>query len=146
MSLSVNLLQRELISMRNDSNGAGDTIGVAITNYLNTMFPIIAGPLKNELDTTFIDTLNLATYLNPLTNVLPAALDVYKAGLIPIISFQNTGLIATPPPITPLFIVPILLSPQTRESFAISFSTALDAWFRTGTYIIPPATVINIWS
>jgi hypothetical protein len=144
MPLSVNFLQRELYFMNSDAKGAGDTIGIAITKYLNSMFPIIAGPLKHELDIRFINTLNSSTYLNPLTTILPAALDVYKLGLLPIISIQNSGFVAIPPPIS-LTIEPILISPQTKESFSISFSTAIDSWFKTGTYTVSGGPV-SIWS
>jgi len=148
MPLSVNYLQRELFSITNrtDIKGAGDSIGIAITRYLNTMFPIILGPLKSELDTQFIDTLNLTTYLNPLKIVLPLALDTYKLGLIPIISIQNPGFVAIPPPTSPSpFITSILSSPQTKESFIGLFSTAIDGWFRTGTYSVSGGPPI-LWS
>lgn len=137
MPLSVNYLQGELFSIANrtDIKGAGDSIGIAITRYLNTMFPIISGPLKSNLDIQFIHTLNSATHLNPLKAVLPSALNIYKLGLIPIISTQNPGFVAIPPPASP-FITPILSSPQTKESFIISFSIAIDGWFRTGTYSV----------
>jgi len=139
MPLSVNYLQGELFSITNrtDIKGAGDSIGIAITRYLNTMLPNIAGPLKSNLDIQFIYTLNSATYLNPLKVVLPSALDTYKLGLIPIISTQNPGFFATPPPASPSpFITSILSSQQTKESFIGLFSTAIDGWFRTGTYSV----------
>lgn len=137
MSLSADFLQQQLLSMKDNSKGAGDSIGVAITKYLNTMFPIIAGPLKDELDTKFIDTLNASTFLTPLPVILPTALNTYTLGLLPIIAIQNSGFVAIPPPISPeSFITSILLSPQTKESFAVLFSTAIDNWFKTGTYSI----------
>jgi len=135
MPLSVNYLQAELFSSANrtDIKGAGDSIGIAITRYLNTMFPIISGPLKSNLDIQFIQTLNSVTYSNSLKVVLSSALDTYKLGLIPIISTQNPGFVAIPP-LTPLR--PILSSPQTKESFVRLFSIAIDGWFRTGTYSV----------
>lgn len=142
MPLSVNFLQNELYFMNPDAKGAGDTIGIAITNYLNNMFPIISGVLKNELDTTFINTLNSSTYLNPLPTVLINALDIYKLRLIPIISSQNPGFAAIPPPL-PAPVEPIFLLPQTKESFANSFSVVIDNWFRTGTYTISGGPPIN---
>lgn len=147
MPLSVNYLQRELFStMRTSNNSAGGSIGVSITRYLNTMLPNIAGPLKSNLDNQFIQTLNSATYLNPLKVVLPLALDTYKLGLIPIISTQNPGFVAIPPPISPSpFIISILSSPQTKESFIGLFSTAIDGWFRTGTYSVSGGPPI-LWS
>lgn len=137
MPLSVNYLQGELFSMNSNSKGAGDSIGVAITRYVNTMYPVVTGLLKQQLDTTFIYDLNSATYINPLKVVLPIALDKYKLGLIPIISVQNPGIIAIPPPTSAAsFITPILSSPQSKESFIGLFSTAIDGWFRTGTYSV----------
>ena len=143
MPLSVNFLQGELLSMKDDAKGAGDTIGIAITKYLNSMFPIIAGTLKDELDIKFIDTLNSSTYLMPLTVTLPIALDTYKLGLIPIISIQNSSFVAIPPPLPPSFISSILSSPQTKEAFAGSFSTAIDSWFKTGTYSVSGGPIIT---
>jgi len=144
MPLLINSIQAELSLDKDNIKGAGDTIGIAITKYLNTMFPIVAGPLKDELDINFIKILNSATYLNPLTTVLPIALDVYKLGLITIISIQNPGVVAIPPP-SSIFITPILSSPQTKESFISSFSIAIDSWFKTGTYTISGGP-ISIWS
>jgi len=144
MPLFINSIQAELSLEKDNVKGAGDTIGIAITKYLNTMFPIVAGPLKDQLDINFINTLNSATYLSPITSVLPIALDAYKLGLIPIISIQNPGVIAIPPP-SSLFITPILSSPQTKESFISSFSAAVDSWFRTGTYTVLGGPVIT-WS
>jgi len=147
MPLSVNLLRQELFStMRTGNNSAGGSIGVSITRYLNTMLPNIAGPLKSNLDNQFIQTLNSVTYLNPLKVVLPLALDTYKLGLIPIILAQNPGFVAIPPPASPSsFITPILSSPQTKESFIELFSTAIDGWFRTGTYSVSGGPPI-LWS
>lgn len=144
MPLFINSIQAELSLEKDNVKGAGDTIGIAITKYLNSMFPIVAGPLKNELDSRFINTLNSVTYLTPLTSVLPIALDAYKLGLISIISVQNPGVVAIPPP-SSIFITPILSSPQTKESFISSFSAAVDSWFRTGTYTVTGGPVIP-WS
>jgi hypothetical protein len=144
MPLFINSIQAELSLEKDNVKGAGDTIGIAITKYLNTMFPVVAGPLKDQLDINFINTLNSATDLNPLTVVLPIALDVYKLGLLPIISVQNPGVVAIPPP-SSIFITPILSLPQTKESFISSFSAAVDSWFRTGTYTVPGGPVIT-WS
>lgn len=144
MPLFINSIQAELSLEKDNVKGAGDTIGIAITKYLNSMFPIVAGPLKDELDSRFINTLNSVTYLTPLTSVLPIALDAYKLGLISIISVQNPGVVAIPPP-SSIFITPILSSPQTKESFISSFSAAVDSWFRTGTYTVTGGPVIP-WS
>jgi len=148
MPLSVNFLRQELFSTTNRTNikGAGDSIGIPITRYLNTMFPNIAGPLKSNLDNQFIRKLNSATYLNPLKVVLPLALDTYKLGLIPIISTQNPGFIAIPPPASPSpFITSILSSPKSNQLFIELFSTAIDGWFRTGTYSVSGGPPI-LWS
>ena len=144
MPLFINSIQAELSLEKDNVKGAGDTIGIAITKYLNSMFPIVAGPLKDELDSRFINTLNSVTYLTPLTSVLPIALDAYKLGLISIISVQNPGVVAIPPP-SSIFITLILSSPQTKESFISSFSAAVDSWFKTGTYTVTGGPVIP-WS
>lgn len=144
MPLFINSIQAELSLEKDNVKGAGDTIGIAITKYLNSMFPIVAGPLKAQLDINFINTLNSATDLNPLTVVFPIALDAYKLGLISIISIQNPGVVSVPPP-SSLFITPIVSSPQTKESFISAFSAAVDSWFKTGTYTVLGGTIIP-WS
>jgi hypothetical protein len=140
MPLVKSALIQALKDMPDDSSGVGDSIGVAITQYTTTMFPIVAGPLKSTADRVFIEALNKSNFSTPFPPILGAALDVYKIALSTIIPIQNTGFVATPPPApaTPL-IRPIFTTPQPKDVFAQNFANVLHSWFKTGTWVTPVA-------
>lgn len=144
MPLVKSALIQALKDMPDDSDGVGESIGVAITKYTTTMFPIVAGPLKSAADKVFIEALNKSNFLVPLPPILGAALDVYKVALAAIIPIQNVTFVAVPPPApaTPL-ITPIFSIPQPKDVFAQNFANVLHPWFKTGTWTNP--TTSGTW-
>lgn len=136
-----------LKNMPDESDGVGDSIGKAITEYTTTMFPIVAGPLKSVADDAFIKALNKSNFLVPLPPILGVALDVYKVALTAIIPIQNTSFVGTPPPApaTPL-VTPIFSAPQPKDVFAVNFVNVLHPWFKTGTWTNVASGVSGNWN